>query len=170
MGSRSQFRAAAPQEGAAGADVQKAEAMQIAQRGGLYASLRDPKMTQLPPDAFAQRFTYSPAPSGSDPGSWAEAAPLPLPRSEMAWATADARTTRSVDLGRPAPQVADRRDGDQDHHRPLLAPRNEPRRNRLGRQEPRAARNFCAISRWCWMSGTAVCAARRRLGSEPAPA
>jgi N-acetylneuraminic acid mutarotase len=67
----------------------EAEAMQTVQRGGLYANLHDPRITQLPPDAFTQRFTYSPAPRASDQGRWSEAPPLPIPRSEMAWATAE---------------------------------------------------------------------------------
>src|ERR1700757_1606388 len=37
------------------------EEMQTVQRGGLYASMSDPKSTELPPDAFEQRFTFSPA-------------------------------------------------------------------------------------------------------------
>jgi hypothetical protein len=65
------------------------EAMQVVQRGGLYASLKDPELTQLPPDAFAQRFLYSPAPRADPRGGWTQAAPLPIPRSEMAWATAE---------------------------------------------------------------------------------
>jgi N-acetylneuraminic acid mutarotase len=65
------------------------EEMQVVQRGGLYANLKDPNITQLPPDAFAQRFTYSPAPLADPAGGWAEAPPLPIPRSEMAWAAAE---------------------------------------------------------------------------------
>jgi hypothetical protein len=65
------------------------EQMQEVQRGGLYASMSDPKVTELPPDAFEQRFTFSPAPKAEPPGIWSEAAPLPVPRSEMAWATAE---------------------------------------------------------------------------------
>ncbi|HEX8828786.1 MAG TPA: galactose oxidase [Xanthobacteraceae bacterium] len=76
--------------GAASADdMPSPEEMQAIQRGGLYASLRDPAATQLPPDAFTQRYTYSPAPAASDQGHWTAAAPLPLPRSEMAWATSE---------------------------------------------------------------------------------
>ena len=71
------------------ADMPDAEAMQVVQRGGLYASLRDPNVTQLPPDAFAQRFFYSPAPKAAPAGAWREAEPLPIPRSEMAWAAAE---------------------------------------------------------------------------------
>jgi len=41
----------------------------------------------LTPDEAAQRVTQSPAPPGP-PGRWVSRAPLPLPRSEMAWATA----------------------------------------------------------------------------------
>jgi len=58
--------------------------MQVARRGGLYGSLKDPLATQLPPDAFALRLTYSPAPQAYDPGRWIDATSLPLPRSEMA--------------------------------------------------------------------------------------
>jgi Kelch motif len=65
------------------------EEMQVVQRGGLYANLKDPNVTKLPPDAFAQRFTYSPAPFADPAGGWAEAPPLPIPRSEMAWAAAE---------------------------------------------------------------------------------
>jgi len=65
------------------------EQMQVVQRGGLYANLHDPNINELPPDAFEQRFTFSPAPKADAPGTWSEAAPLPVPRSEMAWATAE---------------------------------------------------------------------------------
>jgi hypothetical protein len=65
------------------------EEMQVVQRGGLYASMNDPKVTELPPGAFEQRFTFSPAPKADPAGAWSEAAPLPVPRSEMAWATAE---------------------------------------------------------------------------------
>jgi N-acetylneuraminic acid mutarotase len=66
-----------------------AESMQATQRGGLYANLHDPKITELPADAFAQRFIYSPAPKAEPQGQWTKAPPLPIPRSEMAWATAE---------------------------------------------------------------------------------
>lgn len=65
------------------------EQMQVVQRGGLYANLHDPNITELPPDAFEQRFTFSPAPKADPAGVWSAAAPLPVPRSEMAWATAE---------------------------------------------------------------------------------
>ena len=63
------------------------EEMQAVQRAGLYVSLRDPKVTTLPADVFSQRFYYTPAPVAPKQGVWTEQAPLPLPRSEMAWAT-----------------------------------------------------------------------------------
>ncbi|RAI58648.1 Kelch repeat-containing protein [Roseicella frigidaeris] len=44
-------------------------------------------MGHLMPDQEAQRVTDSPAPPGP-PGRWSPRAALPLPRSEMAWATA----------------------------------------------------------------------------------
>lgn len=64
------------------------EEMQAVQRAGLYVSLHDPKVTSLPMEVFAQRFYHTPAPPAASPGTWVEAPPLPLPRSEMAWATA----------------------------------------------------------------------------------
>jgi N-acetylneuraminic acid mutarotase len=63
------------------------EIMQMDQRAGLYVALADPKVKQLPADVWAQRFTYSSAPAASPAGRWGTAAPLPIPRSEMAWAT-----------------------------------------------------------------------------------
>jgi hypothetical protein len=63
--------------------------MQVVQRGGLYANLKDPNITELPPDAFTQRFTYSPAPTADPAGRWTAGPPLPIPRSEMAWAAAE---------------------------------------------------------------------------------
>ncbi len=69
--------------------VPSPEEMQDVQRGGLFQALRDPDVKQLPPNAFEQRFMFSPAPKADPQGSWSEAAPLPIPRSEMAWAAAE---------------------------------------------------------------------------------
>jgi len=69
--------------------MQDTESMQVVQRGGLYANLHDPKISELPPSALTQRFTYSPAPRADLEGRWTEAPPLPIPRSEMAWAAAE---------------------------------------------------------------------------------
>ena len=52
-----------------------------------YANLRGGVPHHLTPEQEAQRFTASPAPAGP-PGRWEARAALPLPRSEMAWATA----------------------------------------------------------------------------------
>jgi hypothetical protein len=49
--------------------------------------LREPGPVTLTDKQVAQRFTASPAPAGA-PGTWQARANLPLPRSEMAWATA----------------------------------------------------------------------------------
>jgi len=92
-------------QGSAASAMPGPEDMQIAQRGGLYANLKDPSITQLPPDAFEQRFTYSPAPPASPSGQWASAPPLPLPRSEMAWATAEGNRMHVIG-GYAAGQVA----------------------------------------------------------------
>ncbi|MBV9813834.1 MAG: hypothetical protein JO326_13885 [Acetobacteraceae bacterium] len=59
-----------PHPGAQSTDAMPTpEQMQEAQRGGLYANLRDPHVTELPPDAFAQRFAYSPAPKAEPQGT-----------------------------------------------------------------------------------------------------
>jgi N-acetylneuraminic acid mutarotase len=64
----------------------------LAQHAGhdpLYSGLRDPKLTDVPHETVAlQRVYDSPAPKAESPGRWMARAPLPLPRSEMAWATA----------------------------------------------------------------------------------
>jgi N-acetylneuraminic acid mutarotase len=54
-----------------------------------YARLQGGVPHHLTPDQASQRKTDSPAPAGP-PGQWAARAALPLPRSEMAWATATA--------------------------------------------------------------------------------
>ena len=51
-----------------------------------YARLRDGQPHHLTPDQTAQRSFQSPAPAGL-PGRWITRAALPIPRSEMAWAT-----------------------------------------------------------------------------------
>jgi len=51
-----------------------------------YALLRGGVPHHLTPEQESQRVTASPAPAGA-PGRWIARAALPLPRSEMAWAT-----------------------------------------------------------------------------------
>lgn len=51
-----------------------------------YARLQGGVPHHLTPEQESQRFTDSPAPAGP-PGRWEPRAALPLPRSEMAWAT-----------------------------------------------------------------------------------
>lgn len=60
------------------------------QHGGLYESLRTPGRIGLPDIAATQHVFDSPAPKAVQPGQWVQRAPLPLPRSEMAWAVAHA--------------------------------------------------------------------------------
>lgn len=55
---------------------------------GLFESLRAPGRIGLPEAAATQHFFDSPAPKSAHPGRWVARAPLPLPRSEMAWAVA----------------------------------------------------------------------------------
>lgn len=54
----------------------------------LFESLRQPGRIALPDVALRQRFVDSPAPRAANPGRWVPRAPLPIPRSEMAWAVA----------------------------------------------------------------------------------
>ncbi len=56
--------------------------------GGAYERLAEPGRIPKPPLAAAQNVFDSPAPKAANPGRWSEKAPLPMPRSEMAWATA----------------------------------------------------------------------------------
>ncbi|WP_372619682.1 Kelch repeat-containing protein [Falsiroseomonas sp.] len=51
------------------------------------APLRGQGPVQLTPEQYSQRFVDSPAPAGP-PGRWVNRAPLPIPRTEMAWAAA----------------------------------------------------------------------------------
>src|SRR5258706_3148828 len=56
--------------------------------GGLYERLDRPGRIGPPETAAIQGVTDSPAPKADNPGRWVTRAPLPLPRSEMAWAVA----------------------------------------------------------------------------------
>jgi N-acetylneuraminic acid mutarotase len=60
------------------------------QHGGLYERLQQPGRIDKPEVAAAQNVFDSPAPRAANPGRWMTRAPLPLPRSEMAWAAAHA--------------------------------------------------------------------------------
>ena len=51
-----------------------------------FTGLRTNAPHHITPDEQAQRVVDSPAPKGSE-GRWMTRAALPLPRSEMAWAT-----------------------------------------------------------------------------------
>lgn len=54
----------------------------------LYSGLKDPKLTDVPHEVAAMQRVYdSPAPKAANQGRWVARAALPLPRSEMAWAT-----------------------------------------------------------------------------------
>ena len=57
------------------------------QHGGLYERLQQPGRVDKPDVATVQNVFDSPAPKAENPGRWMAKAPLPLPRSEMAWAT-----------------------------------------------------------------------------------
>jgi N-acetylneuraminic acid mutarotase len=74
--------------------------------GDEYESLVKPGRMGLPPLAHAQRSIESNAPKAADPGRWITRASLPLPRSEMAWATQHA--DRMHILGGYAEQRVDR--------------------------------------------------------------
>jgi N-acetylneuraminic acid mutarotase len=56
---------------------------------GLYSHLRDPSVKGPPLETMkAQHVFESPAPAAANPGRWIARAPVPVPRSEMAWAVA----------------------------------------------------------------------------------
>ena len=55
--------------------------------GGMYESLKQPGRVGIPPESATQHVTDSPARKAANPGKWVTRAPLPIPRSEMAWAT-----------------------------------------------------------------------------------
>ena len=74
--------------------------------GGLYERLQTPGRIGLPDIAATQHVFDSPAPKATQPGRWVQRAPLPLPRSEMAWAVAYAGTMNVV--GGYAEQRVDR--------------------------------------------------------------
>lgn len=61
-----------------------------AAQGGLYERLSQPGRIDKPDLAAQQQVFDSLAPKAANPGRWMAKAPLPLPRSEMAWATAHA--------------------------------------------------------------------------------
>ncbi|KFC67467.1 kelch-like protein [Bosea sp. LC85] len=56
--------------------------------GGAYERLNQPGRIDRPELAKTQNVFDSPAPKAANPGRWQTKAPLPMPRSEMAWATA----------------------------------------------------------------------------------
>ena len=56
--------------------------------GPQYERLTQPGRIEKPELAASQNVFDSPSPKAASPGRWAPKAPLPLPRSEMAWATA----------------------------------------------------------------------------------
>lgn len=75
--------------GAAGLLVAgRAAAQSHAGHGELYESLKSPGRIGLPESAASQHVFDSPAPKAATPGRWMPRAPLPSPRSEMAWAAA----------------------------------------------------------------------------------
>lgn len=54
----------------------------------LYSHLSDPKIKSPPAEIMKLQHVFdSPAPKAASPGRWTARAPLPIPRSEMAWAT-----------------------------------------------------------------------------------
>jgi N-acetylneuraminic acid mutarotase len=55
--------------------------------GPMFESLRQPGRVEIPAIAASQHVFESPAPKAANPGRWVAKAALPLPRSEMAWAT-----------------------------------------------------------------------------------
>lgn len=60
---------------------------QHAGHGPMFERLNAPGRIDVPQQAVEQRVFDSLAPKAAQPGKWITRAPLPLPRSEMAWAT-----------------------------------------------------------------------------------
>ena len=54
--------------------------------GQMFERLNQPGRIDLPPQALEHAVYDSPAPKAAQPGRWIPRAPLPLPRTEMAWA------------------------------------------------------------------------------------
>jgi hypothetical protein len=61
-----------------------------AAHGGMYERLQQPGRIGKPELAAQQNVFDSMAPKAANPGRWVAKAALPMPRSEMAWATAHA--------------------------------------------------------------------------------
>ncbi|HEX2547768.1 MAG TPA: kelch repeat-containing protein [Ramlibacter sp.] len=59
-----------------------------AMHGGMYERLNAPGRIDRPAEAVVQNVFDSPVPKAARMGRWVRKAPLPLPRSEMAWAVA----------------------------------------------------------------------------------
>jgi hypothetical protein len=74
--------------------------------GGHYERLNQPGRIPKPALADSQNVFDSPVPKAANPGRWSAKALLPLPRSEMAWAAADAEGMHIV--GGYAEQRVDR--------------------------------------------------------------
>ncbi|WP_376093348.1 Kelch repeat-containing protein [Roseomonas sp. CCTCC AB2023176] len=55
-------------------------------QAGQFERLNQPGRTDLPDLAHQHAATDSPAPRAANPGRWRALAPLPIPRTEMAWA------------------------------------------------------------------------------------
>jgi N-acetylneuraminic acid mutarotase len=73
--------------GAAAAGFASPALAQHAGHAPMYERLDKPGRVEAPDLIREQHVTASPAPAADNPGRWIVRAPLPLPRSEMAWAT-----------------------------------------------------------------------------------
>lgn len=74
--------------GAAGLAVAVSPLARAQQGSDHFSHLRKPGLTGRPPETVQQWVTDSPAPAAANLGTWVSGPALPLPRSEMAWATA----------------------------------------------------------------------------------
>ena len=112
-----------------------------AHHGGLYESLQKPGRIDIPETAATQHVFDSPAPKAANPGRWVAKAPLPLPRSEMAWAVAHADRMHLVGgygeqrVDRPYHQVYDPA-GDRWIDSAAAAQGRQSRRRRGARRHP----------------------------------
>lgn len=75
-------------------------------RDGQFERLNAPGRVDIPDIHHSQADTASPAPTAANPGRWVPRAPLPIPRTEMAWAVG--REGRMHLVGGYAEQRVDR--------------------------------------------------------------
>ena len=132
----------------------------------LYELLRQPGRIGVPEAAAQQRVYDSPAPKAASAGRWLDRAPLPLPRSEMAWAAEHAGRMHLVGgygeqrVDRPYHHVYDPA-SDRWLDGGAAAARREPCRRRR-RRRPDSTPSAASSSRTASRTTNASCGRRPR--------